>query len=1172
MKKKIMGIFICMLLIVSSFYGVHAATGDSEEPIEFRSLLSEVIQSQSLTVNANEISADVIMSDPLRGEDVANPSIESGGGYDCCVYEYKHDGSYDIGVSRKTEGGSSWVGGYFDGPDGVESIPDIDYWGSGKKFYGTATYSNTDDLYYIEIEDISGDPTSWKAWVVDFNWGEDNVNFYDSNSVACYSGQKTIYALIGTTDLGGVDHVPWLLYEVSSDIWSVSYFPNLEGSSHISIDIDQNTGVIYLAFERANSIYLLFNDYDDGLNDDWEGWRIKASDYAFMSDIDYPDVSAGHGVVYMTAQAYCGDSTQDWDPWYFHSEDDDTLYFGWLLGTSANEKYPRVSLTYTSSHVVGNWIYTKNNALYSSPDDKVSGSDSVSSHYRASDVAFGHAAWTISSEYLIHTTDISVGDYLPHPFIDSISPNPAGEGDTVSFNGLGWDPDGWVTGYKWVSDIDGELSIQSQFSTSSLSVGTHTISFTVKDNNNIWSLQAQKTLVINENIPPTAYIDSISPNPAYEGETVHLVGHGTDPDGSIIGYNWRSDIYGQLSTAHSYGTNGLSVGIHTIYFKVKDDNNEWSAEVESQLEIMPVITWTIFKPLNATGDMDYPNPYTNCYHANYSSVIPGSPGEAISSGNNIVGSIGGYAWGWNYGGGSAHSFQNISFYVGSPKSVDIYADLIISYAATVQWGGTGYATLGHSVNNIEYLVDYELIPLSEFDIFEYWVTQLFFLTFGIIPEIGIVISYLGILSDYYQFLDMMEPLIIEEKANPYSIDFGCSVSEGFNTISIGGKTLSSAGDHTYTNTSFFGIVKQIKIDGIAPPRNPCINGPSSGQVGESIDFTLNGFDPNDDDIQFGCDWNGGGTIEWTEFIDHDETITVSHSWDATGDYTIRIKTRDIDLMESDWTNYDFTIENRPPETPQISGEQNGEIGEVYEYTFIATDPDEDDIYYYIDWKDGTIEEWIGPHTSGQPFVLNHAWEDQGIYRIEATAKDIYGAVGETGYLAVTMPQDQPQPCFLAGTQITMADGSFKNIEDIVVGDIVLSVDRYHSLTNGKRVSEVFHHTPDEMGDHYLIINGDLCVTPNHLLYINDVWKQAENVIVGDYMLGSDGERVDIVTVEQVFESAPTFNFAVESSGVLGSHTCFVQGSLVTTKKDIVPVLVQDFILHSRPSYKTLLTV
>jgi hypothetical protein len=70
----------------------------------------------------------------------------------------------------------------------------------------------------------------------------------------------------------------------------------------------------------------------------------------------------------------------------------------------------------------------------------------------------------------------------------------------------------------------------------------------------------------------------------------------------------------------------------------------------------------------------------------------------------------------------------------------------------------------------------------------------------------------------------------------------------------------------------------------------------------------------------------------------------------------------------------------------------------------VNDPDEDDIYLYVDWGDQCPAiNWTGPYTSGQPIELNHIFENQGDYTIGAQAKDIYDEEGPWGYLDISMP-------------------------------------------------------------------------------------------------------------------------------------------------------------------------
>ncbi len=207
---------------------------------------------------------------------------------------------------------------------------------------------------------------------------------------------------------------------------------------------------------------------------------------------------------------------------------------------------------------------------------------------------------------------VTGGNVPPTATIESISPSPANEGESVAFSGTGSDTDGTVVAWEWSSSIDDVFGSAEDVSYSGLSVGTHTISFRVKDNDNAWSTADTASLTINPNNPPTAHIDSITPNPADEGVSVTFNGHGTDPDtgDTITGYNWRSSIDGQLSTSASFSDSTLSVGTHTIYFKVKDNHNEWSTEDSDTLVINetnnPPRTPSIDGPTSGKKGTEYP--------------------------------------------------------------------------------------------------------------------------------------------------------------------------------------------------------------------------------------------------------------------------------------------------------------------------------------------------------------------------------------------------------------------------------------------------------------------------------------------------------------------------------------------------------------------------------------
>ncbi len=71
---------------------------------------------------------------------------------------------------------------------------------------------------------------------------------------------------------------------------------------------------------------------------------------------------------------------------------------------------------------------------------------------------------------------------------------------------------------------------------------------------------------------------------------------------------------------------------------------------------------------------------------------------------------------------------------------------------------------------------------------------------------------------------------------------------------------------------------------------------------------------------------------------------------------------------------------------------------------------------------------------------------------------------------------------------------------------------------------------------------NLRVTPNHPLYINEMWKHAGDAVVGDYLLGNDGEFIQIESIERIYEQVPTCNFDIAADGAFGIHTYITDGT------------------------------
>lgn len=100
----------------------------------------------------------------------------------------------------------------------------------------------------------------------------------------------------------------------------------------------------------------------------------------------------------------------------------------------------------------------------------------------------------------------------------------------------------------------------------------------------------EASIVLPDNVPPTAYIDSVSPNPSTRGDTISFSGHGSDPDGSVAAYKWRSSLDGTIGTSASLTVSTLAVGTHTVYFSVQDNSGAWSNEATAIVTVNVPIT------------------------------------------------------------------------------------------------------------------------------------------------------------------------------------------------------------------------------------------------------------------------------------------------------------------------------------------------------------------------------------------------------------------------------------------------------------------------------------------------------------------------------------------------------------------------------------------------------
>ncbi len=167
-------------------------------------------------------------------------------------------------------------------------------------------------------------------------------------------------------------------------------------------------------------------------------------------------------------------------------------------------------------------------------------------------------------------------------------------------------------------------------------------------------------------------------------------------------------------------------------------------------------------------------------------------------------------------------------------------------------------------------------------------------------------------------------------------------------------------------------------------------------------------------IQFtGDTWNGTEPYTWhwdfgdgTTSEEQNPVHTYTAPCDCTDYYVVTLNVTDATGNKSgDITRARIAEKFYPPEDPYIEGPTSGKAGMVYNYTFFTWDYERDDVYYYIDWGDGTNTSWIGPYKSGEVIIESHSWY-WGEYVIEVKAKDIYDYESDWSYLWVTMPRNR----------------------------------------------------------------------------------------------------------------------------------------------------------------------
>lgn len=128
-------------------------------------------------------------------------------------------------------------------------------------------------------------------------------------------------------------------------------------------------------------------------------------------------------------------------------------------------------------------------------------------------------------------------------------------------------------------------------------------------------------------------------------------------------------------------------------------------------------------------------------------------------------------------------------------------------------------------------------------------------------------------------------------------------------------------------------------------------------------------------------------------------------------------------------------------------------------------------------------------------------------------------------------------CFGAGTPVLMKDGDTRPIEDIKIGDEILTLKNENS---GELVPAIVQGISQHFVDEYLTINNSLKVTAEHKIFINGKWGFAGNAKVGDMLIDVDGTQQKIFSIKyKKAQDTMVYNIVVDKY-----HTYFAGGYFV----------------------------
>ena len=152
-------------------------------------------------------------------------------------------------------------------------------------------------------------------------------------------------------------------------------------------------------------------------------------------------------------------------------------------------------------------------------------------------------------------------------------------------------------------------------------------------------------------------------------------------------------------------------------------------------------------------------------------------------------------------------------------------------------------------------------------------------------------------------------------------------------------------------------------------------------------------------------------------------------------------------------------------------------------------------------------------------------------------------VGASGGKILKLVSHNLISCFVAGTHITMEDGSTKNIEDVKAGDVVLSWNEATNEKIGGVVSNILVADVDSVIKIKFEDGTTITTTDEHPFYIDNGWVKAKDLIVGNICTKINNLPTKIESIIIKEKTTKVYNLL----DVTETHTFYANNILVHNK-------------------------